>query len=81
MEYPVARIDAWCHKMRLTRQQAADLLFIDIERIEKERELRQTSPQLQALMNYYEIMLQPNIDKAATVMRKHYRKIKADHWE
>lgn len=75
------KIDTWCYQMRLTKEQAAKLLFVSIERIREEQASRQTSPQLQALMNYYEIMRQPNIDKAAVVMRKHYKKIKADHWE
>lgn len=75
------KIDKWCEKMRLTREQAAALFCVDIEIIRGLQWVKSTPPQFLALMNYWEIMRQPNIDKAAQVMRKHYTKIKGDHWE
>jgi len=70
--------------MGLSPKEAALLLFMDVETLRKRDRLDNDDPKLQCVMNYQEIMAQPNIDRAREVMGRHYRqnlKTRGDHWE
>jgi len=77
------RIRSWRAKMNLNQEEAAKLLFMDVRTLQRKDRLINDCPKLLAIMDYQEIMTQPNIDKATRVFRQKYRNkiIKGDHWE
>jgi hypothetical protein len=65
----------------LTQEEAAKLLFMDVRTLQRKDNQHVEDPKLLAVMKYQEIMRQPNIDKAVSILYKHYKEIKGGHWE